>query len=115
MWETLKKILKTSNEKAIIIEDGEPKYVILSIDEYMRLNTASTNVQDYQAEDQISDVPVPSQNKTFPTTANQPSSYMQPVDLISAPIDLSDIDVSEEPSSIELNDNSNLGIEDLIF
>lgn len=113
MWETLKKILKTSNEKAIIIEDGEPKYVVLSIDEYMRLNSASTNMQDYQAEGQISNVT--NQNQTFPTTVNQPSPYMQPVDLSSAPIDLSDIDAVEEPPSVELSDSSDLGLEDLTF
>ncbi|MDX1607651.1 MAG: hypothetical protein R3251_00360 [Candidatus Spechtbacterales bacterium] len=38
MWESLKNILKTSNEKAVIVEDGEPRYVILSVDEYLRLS-----------------------------------------------------------------------------
>ncbi len=37
MWEKLKQILKTENDKAVVVEDGEPKYVILSIEEYMKL------------------------------------------------------------------------------
>lgn len=37
MWKSLKQILRDSNDKAVIIEDGEPRYVILSFDEYMRM------------------------------------------------------------------------------
>ena len=113
MWESLKKILKTSNEKAVIIEDGELKYVVLSVDEYMRLSGREANSQNYQAREQIFDTP--GQNHISPTTANQSNPYMQSTDLNSMPIDLSDIDVSEEMSPVELSSNSNLGIEDLTF
>lgn len=36
MWESLKKLLGDT-EKAIVVEDGEVKYVILSVNEYLRL------------------------------------------------------------------------------
>ncbi|MDX1535194.1 MAG: hypothetical protein R3346_00285 [Candidatus Spechtbacterales bacterium] len=41
MWDKLKKILEYSNGRGIIIEDGEPRYVILSIDEYISLKEGS--------------------------------------------------------------------------
>lgn len=36
MWSSLKQLLK-SNERYIIVEDGEPKYVILPYSEYQQL------------------------------------------------------------------------------
>ena len=36
MWQSLKKLLGDT-EKAIVVEDGEVKYVILSVNEYLRL------------------------------------------------------------------------------
>lgn len=113
MWESLKKILKTSNEKAVIIEDGKLKYVVLSIDEYMRLTGTKTSAQDLGVSEQIFDTP--NQKYATPTTANQPNSYLEPKDASSIPIDLSDINVSEELPPIELSGDSDLGIEDLIF
>ncbi|OGZ61533.1 MAG: hypothetical protein A2932_01245 [Candidatus Spechtbacteria bacterium RIFCSPLOWO2_01_FULL_46_10] len=45
MWESLKKILKDSGERAIIVEDGAPRYVLLSVDEYMRLRVGTSQEQ----------------------------------------------------------------------
>ena len=104
MWEKLKKILKTSNEKAVIIEEGEPRYVILSIDEYMRLNS-QTQGNEYQS----------TQENIAQTQYSQPSTAQQP-----EPLDLSNIDVSltganENLPSIDLADDSGgeITLEDL--
>ena len=40
MWSSLKQLLK-SNERYIIVEDGEPKYVILPYSEYQQLQNCS--------------------------------------------------------------------------
>lgn len=37
MWSTIASILKDNTTKCIIIEGGEPKYVLLTFDEYQRL------------------------------------------------------------------------------
>jgi len=42
MWSHLKTILKDKNTRCIIIEDGEPKYVILPFEEYQHLQSAKT-------------------------------------------------------------------------
>ncbi len=59
MWDQLKSILHSSNEKAIIIEDGKPTFVVMSIEEYLKLqdkdkknlqnnnNTDKNNSQNY--------------------------------------------------------------------
>lgn len=86
MWETLKKILKTSNDKAIIIEDGQPRYVVLSIEEYTKL--------------------------TGSTLQESPISDLQPQQ---PPVDLTDVDAVDIPLTIELSDEygSDITIEDL--
>ncbi|MEX0870144.1 MAG: hypothetical protein WDZ39_01825 [Candidatus Spechtbacterales bacterium] len=49
MWDKLKKILDISNDRAVIVEDGEPRYVILSVDEYLKmLNKDSANLNAKQ-------------------------------------------------------------------
>ena len=37
MWNSIKSILKDNKTKCVIIEDGEPKYVILPFEEYQQL------------------------------------------------------------------------------
>ena len=37
MWSAIKTILKNKTDKCLIIEDGEPKYVILPFEEYQQL------------------------------------------------------------------------------
>ncbi len=37
MWSQLAKIIRSDRDKAVIIEDGEPKYVVLTIGEYNRI------------------------------------------------------------------------------
>ncbi|MBI1888374.1 MAG: hypothetical protein HYS15_00335 [Candidatus Spechtbacteria bacterium] len=37
MWSSLKQLLPTDRDRCIIIEDGEPKYVILRFFEYQQL------------------------------------------------------------------------------
>lgn len=37
MWSSLKQLIKSNKERCIIIEDGEPKYVILAYEQYQHL------------------------------------------------------------------------------
>lgn len=104
MWEKLKKILKTSNEKAVIIEEGEPRYVILSVDEYMRLNNQTQDIEYQSTQENIAQ-PQYSQ----PSTAQQP----EPLDLSNINVNLTG--VNENLPSIDLADNSvgEITLEDL--
>ena len=47
MWESIKQLLKTDKDKAVLMENGRPKYVILSVEEYLKLNS-ETHGQDAQ-------------------------------------------------------------------
>ena len=46
MWDKLKKILQVSNDRAIIIEDGEPRYIVLPVDEYLKMSGANPQVDN---------------------------------------------------------------------
>lgn len=48
MWESIKKLLKTDKDKAILMEDGQPRYVVLSVKEYLKLVDESSS-QDIQS------------------------------------------------------------------
>ena len=123
MWDKLKKILKTSNEKAVIIEDGEPRYVVLSVDEYMRLNEL---VQPIQNQSQVSlNQDTYSGNQYDDTTPQALGSIQsqeasdnyntRPVDLSNLQIDLTDIGDENSLPQISLGDSygSDVSIEDL--
>src|SRR3989338_9429831 len=123
MWDKLKKILKTSNEKAVIIEDGEPRYVVLSVDEYMRLNEL---VQPIQNQSQVSlNQDTYSGNQYDDTTPQSLGSIQsqeasdnyntRPVDLSNLQIDLTDIGDENNFPQINLGDSygSDVSIEDL--
>ena len=38
MWDQLKSIIRQTSDKAVIIEDGEPRFVVLTVKEYNRLH-----------------------------------------------------------------------------
>ena len=38
MWDQLKNIIRETSDKAVIIEDGEPRFVVLTVKEYNRLH-----------------------------------------------------------------------------
>lgn len=40
MWKVLKQLLVRDDEKVFILEDGKPRYVVLSVSEYLRLRSA---------------------------------------------------------------------------
>jgi len=40
MWSSLKQLIKSNRDKCVVIEDGEPKYVILPFAEYQHLQSA---------------------------------------------------------------------------
>lgn len=50
MWDQLKSVIRSKNDKAIIIEDGKPLFVVMNMEEYVRLteqekqNTKSNDV-----------------------------------------------------------------------
>ena len=51
MWEQLKNIIQSSSDKAIVIEDGKPKFVVLTIEEYekMQKKAQTTPEQSYES------------------------------------------------------------------
>jgi hypothetical protein len=42
MWKLLKQLLVSNDEKVVIMEDGTPRYVVLSVEEYLRLRSAQS-------------------------------------------------------------------------
>jgi len=43
MWNSIKSILKDNKTKCVIIEDGEPRYVILPFEEYQQLQKSENH------------------------------------------------------------------------
>jgi hypothetical protein len=43
MWNNIKSILKDNKTKCLIVEDGEPKYVILPFEEYQQLQKSENH------------------------------------------------------------------------
>lgn len=43
MWSSLKQLIRANNDKCVIVEDGEPKYVILTYKEYQHLQKDDKN------------------------------------------------------------------------
>lgn len=41
MWEELKAILRDASDKAVVVEDGKPRYIVLSVEEYTRLRDSA--------------------------------------------------------------------------
>ncbi|OGZ57194.1 MAG: hypothetical protein A3F94_01080 [Candidatus Spechtbacteria bacterium RIFCSPLOWO2_12_FULL_38_22] len=121
MWDKLKKILKTSNEKAVIIEDGEPRYVVLSVDEYMRLNELVQPIQNQPQASLNQDMYSGNQYTTIqPLESVQPQEASdnyntRPLDLSNLQIDLTDIGDENSLPQISLGDGygSDVSIEDL--
>ena len=50
MWSSLKKLIRSHQDRAIVIEEGEPRYVILSIEEYRRLVDSQLQEKTERAE-----------------------------------------------------------------
>ncbi|MEX2145133.1 MAG: hypothetical protein WD712_02030 [Candidatus Spechtbacterales bacterium] len=106
MWDSIKKLLKTNKDKAVLMENGEPKYVILSVDEYLKLSGEA-----------------PAQNRDTPEPEEVFTDYYENEDFnftdamqdeLASDIDLSDIETQnpseyqsiadENPGSISLDD-----------
>ena len=123
MWDKLKKILKTSNEKAVIIEDGEPRYVVLSVDEYLRLTQlaapAMGQTQGYSNPDAYNmnqnDFVVPQPLESIQPQEASDNYNTRPVDLSNLQIDLTDVGGENNLPQINLGDSygSDVSIEDL--
>lgn len=54
-WENIKNIIRTPQDKAIVIEDGEPRFVILTIEGYTQLQNTSGQSQSEQTQPAIED------------------------------------------------------------
>ena len=50
MWDELKHILRSAHDKAIIVEDGKPRYVVMSIEEYGRLQEQPEQPREAEGE-----------------------------------------------------------------
>ena len=65
MWDQLKSIIRQTSDKAVIIEDGEPRFVVLTVQEYNRLYNAAEGRVDARNEKQA-EQEQPSVDKTTP-------------------------------------------------
>ena len=74
MWDKLKTIIDKKGDKAVIIENGQPLYIVMSVDTYLDLKQ-KTEPSDTSAVKNNS--PPPSLNKN--TTTTQPSSSNQEI------------------------------------
>lgn len=105
MWDKLKEILKVGGGKAVIVEDGEPKYIVLPVDEYLQL-TRSDKDRMQQFPGGTDNVAAPeSAAPSMPFNTPQPAAdnesiFRGPIDPSGneAPVDLSDIDAGDVPT-----------------
>lgn len=55
MWDQLKSIIRQTSDKAVIIEDGEPRFVVLTVKEYNRLHDIVEGKTDAKSESVLSE------------------------------------------------------------
>lgn len=115
MWQSLKKLLE-GTDRAIIIEEGEPKYIILSVEHYMRLRgqdsgfTSTTtdgtkNSLATPGDSPIAQSEVPITPPVFDDSADVPANA-RTVSALKSELHSNDIIRQEnmEPSEINLDD-----------
>lgn len=112
MWEKLKKFLAIDG-KAIIVEDGEPRYVVLPADEYLALKSASPSSRERDFSQQQSRASGDPQQQ--PPQHSQPQS--QPAQFrqrpAADPFGLEDLDLDETPDALEAASNE-INLDDLV-
>lgn len=69
MWDQLKSIIRQTSDKAVIIEDGEPRFVVLTVQEYNRLYNAVEGRVDASNEKQAE------QEQTPATSVDSATNY----------------------------------------
>lgn len=72
MWDQLKSIIRQTSDKAVVIEDGEPRFVVLTVQEYNRLYNAAegrTDIVSDSSAEQAPATPVESATSTEDQTA----------------------------------------------
>lgn len=112
MWQSLKKLLG-DNEKAIVVEDGEVKYVILSVNEYLRLRGQDPGLEAPGRTDQAA--PFAPSTPLTGVSALDSKNPIRPASF-SSTVSLSDID-SVDQNEID-NENSRspeINLDDLPF
>lgn len=122
MWESLKKILEDTG-RAVIVEDGEAKYVLLSVDEYMILRDKKTTQAPHEniLENKPQEVEIKNTPPSFSPTsarveAGASARLHSPVDLNRG--DSIDIDANDELSRMNNEDvrgSGEINLEDLPF
>lgn len=90
MWDKLKKILQISGGRGVIIEDGEPRYVILPVDEYIQLKDGAERTQEVPQQPHQ-----PQQNQAPEPSQGYPYSSPASVDL--SDIDMTDVEMDVDP------------------
>ncbi|MDP4010328.1 MAG: hypothetical protein Q8P37_00500 [Candidatus Spechtbacteria bacterium] len=114
MWESIKQLLKTDKDKAVLMENGQPKYVILSVGEYLKLNS-ELSAQDPQTAESLAqtdnDTQEPSlAQETYPGSPEEFNFMDAASDEL---LDVSEIEtynsdiaenIADEPKEINLDD-----------
>ena len=99
MWDQLKNIIRQTSDKAVIIEDGEPRFVVLTVQEYNRLRdilegATDNSVPSLQEHPQQSvENPEQTQN-TEPKDQSQQSHQEQDYELANKELSSLEIDES---------------------
>ncbi|MEX0877310.1 MAG: hypothetical protein WDZ40_00410 [Candidatus Spechtbacterales bacterium] len=125
MWDKLKEILKASGGKAVIVEDGDPKYIVIPVDEYLKLTGGVNSVAQpaLGGEEKTTPSPFGSSETSAQSSPAQPapandneSIFLGAIDpsRSDAPVDLSDIDTADTPSLADYNGySSDIDLSDL--
>jgi len=126
MWESLKRILQDSNERVVIVEDGEPRYVLLSVTEYMRLRATSRTegLSAYRNDGTNTEQGYTPPTSTTPPVAN--TDFETPITAAASeynpPFPIQSSDVNEELSQIPKQNtalgethSTEISLEDLPF
>ncbi|MYE38506.1 MAG: hypothetical protein F4X82_03250 [Candidatus Spechtbacteria bacterium SB0662_bin_43] len=55
MWKQLQSLIRAKSDKAIIVEDGKPLYVVLTVEEYTRLQEQASHSSAMLEDDSTDD------------------------------------------------------------
>jgi hypothetical protein len=83
MWKLLKQLLVSNDEKVVIMEDGTPRYVVLSVAEYLRLRSAQSAKEGPQHREEsfesVGNQPPPTPfTKEVQSVYNEPPPFLEP-------------------------------------
>lgn len=64
-WEEIEKIIKTEGGKFIIVEDGEPRLVIMGFEDYKKRNSLQISEDGSQGKDEDEDEDIETNQENF--------------------------------------------------